>query len=133
MKRVLVFLIAAVLLVPVLGCAGYVRNPDRIFGATNFQWTGDPVQPGDVILVDFFVREDGTAEWIKIFDDVVWTDLEGAVEAPEPYTLLPDTKIWYRVDVQATIDGEYFQYSCVSDDWLAVWSLSMDCYEREAD
>ena len=132
MKTLVVLLVVALLMIPTMGCGKYVRNPNRMIGATNFQWTGDPIGEDDVVLADFFVREDGTSEWVKFADDIPWTDLTVPVEAP--YTLMSDgTKVWYRIDVQATIGGELFEYSCVSDDWLAVGWMVFDCYDRAVD
>ena len=132
MRTLVVFVVVALLLIPTLGCGKYVRNPSRMIGARNFQWTGDPIGEDDTILADFFVREDGTSEWVKFADDIPWTDLTIPVEVP--YTLLSNgTKTWYRVDVQATIGGELFEYSCVSDDWIAVGWLVFDCFDRAAE
>lgn len=131
MKTLVVLLVAVLLLIPTLGCGKYVRNPNRMIGASNFQWTGDPIGPDDVVLTDFFIRVDGTPEWVKFADDVLWTDLTIPIEAP--YTLTEGVKVWYRVDVQATIGGELFEYSCVSDDWIAVATMVFDCFDRAAD
>lgn len=131
MKALIVLLVIALLMVPTLGCGKYVRNPNRMFGAENFQWMGDPIGEDDTVLADFFVREDGTSEWVKFADDVPWTDLTVPVEAP--YTLTEGVKVWYRIDVQVTVGGELFEYSCISDDWLAVGWVTFNCFDRAAD
>jgi hypothetical protein len=132
-RRFIVVLTILVLLVPVFGCARFVREASRYFGATNFEWTGEPLQLGDTVLVDFLVREDASPDWELIHGEIEWVDLAGVVETPEPYELIRGEKVWYRVDVRAMIGGELFEYSCVSDDWIAVWSMTLDCYERAAE
>ena len=131
MKTLVVVLVTALLLVPTLGCGKYVYNPNRVIGAENFQWTGDPIEEGDTVFASFFVREDGTPDWVEIAQAVPWTDLTASVETP--YTLSDGVKIWYRVDVQATIGGELYEYSCVSDDWIAIATMMFDCFNRAAD
>ena len=98
---------------------------------------GEPLGPEDVVLVDVFTRLEGEfVEWVKVADDLVWADVTLPFYWPgeKPYDpwLLPDdgTAQRIRFDVLATIGGEAFSYSCVTE-YRAWGIISFECGEQE--
>lgn len=115
--KIALIALAALLVLSSGACARYVLQPEIWIGAKDFEWDGDPLDAGDTVVCDVFLQVDGTTEWLKIHDDVPW-DVAAADTLEIAYDLgthhPPETRLWFRTDVQAWIGGELFQYSSLS-------------------
>jgi hypothetical protein len=127
--RMRVFLVAIVVVALLAGaCCG--ASQYRRFSASNFVWTGGPLALGDIVVVDVFVQGVGE-DWVKVADDVPWPDVTIEFVWPDwanaPWPLPVDNSDERaRLDVQAMIDGELYEYSCLMD-WDAWNTISVEC------
>ena len=124
-----VFVATLVVLALLVGaCCG--TSQYRRFSAFNFAWSGGPLALGDVVVVDVYVQGQGE-DWVKVADDVPWPDVTIDFVWPEwadaPWSLPVDHfDERTRLDVQAMIDGEPYEYSCLMD-WDAWNAISLEC------
>lgn len=115
--RIALLALVVLVLVTSAACARLVMQPEIVIGARDFEWNGDPLGADDTVVCDLFLQVDGTTEWLKIYDDVPWDPavddtLEVDYDLGTHYS--PETRLWFRTDVQATIGGQLFQFSSFS-------------------
>lgn len=128
--KVAVLTIVALALIVGASCAG--QSPVHRFHGFDFVAPTGPLAPGDLVVVDVYVQVgDETAEWIKLADDVAWTDValdfywpllsQSARDLPTDGT--PER---LRADVQAFIGGEAYEYSCLTA-WKSYTPIGFSC------
>ena len=120
-----VFVATLVVLALLVGaCSG--TSQYRRYRVYNFEWSGGVLAPGDTVLCDFYAQGE-VGDWVKVADDVAWpdvsVDLWWPVPPADPWALPSDhSQEQMRVDVQAMISGELYEYSCLMgfDSWQAI-------------
>ena len=135
----------ALMLVAVLAtasCAVHFADTAIYVDADEFLWSGGNLPAGAVVLCTFYQRAESSPEWelitgewsltspnvydvdtaaptYTVAQDLPWVDVLLPILLAH---LLPDdhTAMWYRVDVVADIDGELYEYSCITSEpyWL---------------
>ena len=129
-----VFLVAIVVVALLAGACAGGSSQFRRYRVFDFAWTGGPLAAGDTVVCDFYAQGEA-GEWVKVADDVPWpdvtVDLLWPVPPADPWALPGDhSQEQVRVDVQASIGGELFEYSCLMgwDSWQAI---SVQCESVE--
>ena len=123
------FLVAIVTVALLAGaCAG--GSQFRRYRVFDFAWTGGPLEAGDIVVCDFYAQGE-TGGWVKVADDVPWPDVTVDLWWPVPpadaWALPGDhTPEQMRVDVQALIGGEAYEYSCVMS-WETWHGMTVAC------
>jgi len=131
--RMRVFVATMLALALLVGaCAG--GSQFRRYRVWSFEWTGGTLTPEDTVVCDFYAQGFG-GEWVKVADDVAWpdvtVDLWWPVPPADPWSLPGDHSTErMRVDVQAMIGGEPYEYSCLMD-WDSWHAISVQCESVE--
>lgn len=136
-----------------VSCAVHFADSAIYQDADEFLWTGGELPGGSTVSCTFYQRVEGSPEWelvtgqwsrtpgSNIYDiDTVAPEYTVAEDLAWAYPTLPillantlpedGTPMWFRVDVDAWIDGELYQYSCISSEPFWVGKVSVICGAR---
>lgn len=148
--------VIALMLVAVLSsvcCAVHFHDAAIYQEADEFLWTGGELPGGSTVSCTFYQRAEDSTEWTlvtgqwsrvsgsNVYDiDTAGPEYTAAEELPWAYPSLPillantlpedGTPMWFRVDVDAWIDGELYQYSCITTEAYWMGKVSIICGAR---
>ena len=129
--KVAVLSIVALAVIVGASCAG--QSPVHRFHA--FDFTPPAVLfPDDIVMLDIYVQVEGE-DWVKMADDVAWTDVtQDFFWPPMGQAALPlpaDKKqARFRGDLVAVVAGEVYEVSCVTA-WRSYTPAGFSCQSMD--
>lgn len=152
MLRAMMALVLVAMLASV-SCAVHFHDAAIYQDADEFLWSGGELPGGSTVFCTFYQRVEDATEWelvtgqwsrvtgSNIYDiDTETPEYTAAEGLPWAYPTLPilvanalledGTATWFRVDVDAWIDGELYQYSCISSEPFWVGKVAVICGAR---
>lgn len=108
---------------------GHVPSSEIDLVVSDFMWSGGVLPEDATVTCTIYEQAEGTTGWVLVAEDIPWTDT--LLELPYAYTMAEEGNYRWRIDVSADIDGELYEYSCLTD-WTWVGRIEVQCRVRAA-